>query len=670
MAHNFDSQLVGGWDSWDDGGGGDEETSEDTRTCTSEAVSAFYLAASSSSVPANDCPRPTQSLSSPTLSDAASNLASSYLTQKRNCFNSSHPSAMVTSGFPASRMCNGASPTTTQALPSSLSITNLQAPSSSSLISAAQPQYLLDQPQQVTPMGLLNPETPPPHHSPRPACATKPDSSMSTSVARNLTSSQWDGELKVSSLSKDDPFEPTPLNAMLPILAMTQQNETPSQRAPSTSFPATIPNPDPGAATSEHRGASVQATSSSLDAKRRKERFLMFTRVLMKYLEQKDPPMHIRAKQIIRECAERNKRKEMGYESVTASMHNRLRATVGEVYWKRAESYLSHFLKSKLKQSSKSTSTTKSTTTRRTVGRGALRDRTDEEKENDDDKFVGVAGMIVGTRDYCGEAHPGEYVELVREPHHPHDKNFVRVDNIAGEKVGHINGNLAAALAPILDSGMAQLDGTVSSRGNHDHDIPVQIEFRIEHSSGRLQEVKNILQRHGLRLQLTKDEVKPTVQTVKVDWRKLQKQQLDEMFDKQSSKHLANLPECHTPHLPWRKGTTLLSHQKMGVRWMVYRETAPDVAVPFFRRSREGGRLVWLCDITHSSQVDPPEPVRGGILAGKNLSKRRLKQPFSDCFLQMIWVSERRSKPSGSSCRIDPRRRRQLHCAHQNYRKA
>ena len=70
--------------------------------------------------------------------------------------------------------------------------------------------------------------------------------------------------------------------------------------------------------------------------------------------------MHTRAKQVIRECAEKNKRKEAGYESVTASMHNRLRATVGDAYWKRAESYLSHFLKQKTEMAKRKSSSSSS----------------------------------------------------------------------------------------------------------------------------------------------------------------------------------------------------------------------------------------------------------------------------------------------------------------------
>ena len=45
----------------------------------------------------------------------------------------------------------------------------------------------------------------------------------------------------------------------------------------------------------------------------------------MKYLEQKDPVMHIKAKAVIRECSEKNKRKEAGYKNITASLKLRLK---------------------------------------------------------------------------------------------------------------------------------------------------------------------------------------------------------------------------------------------------------------------------------------------------------------------------------------------------------
>jgi len=74
----------------------------------------------------------------------------------------------------------------------------------------------------------------------------------------------------------------------------------------------------------------------------------MFTRVLMKYLEQKDRPMHAKAKEVIKECADKNKNKDPEYQSLTLSMQRRLRATVGEAYWKKAEDYLNHFIRQKM----------------------------------------------------------------------------------------------------------------------------------------------------------------------------------------------------------------------------------------------------------------------------------------------------------------------------------
>jgi len=76
----------------------------------------------------------------------------------------------------------------------------------------------------------------------------------------------------------------------------------------------------------------------------------MFTRVLMKYLEQRDPDMHAKAKQQIKECYERNKMGDPAYKSLTQSMKARLKVTVGDDYWRKAQSYLEHFFKQKQKE--------------------------------------------------------------------------------------------------------------------------------------------------------------------------------------------------------------------------------------------------------------------------------------------------------------------------------
>jgi SWI/SNF-related matrix-associated actin-dependent regulator of chromatin subfamily A3 len=52
-----------------------------------------------------------------------------------------------------------------------------------------------------------------------------------------------------------------------------------------------------------------------------------------------------------------------------------------------------------------------------------------------------------------------EMVSLVREPNNKFDQNAVKVVNVIGDQVGHIKREMAAALAPILDQGLARLEG-------------------------------------------------------------------------------------------------------------------------------------------------------------------------------------------------------------------
>jgi hypothetical protein len=89
---------------------------------------------------------------------------------------------------------------------------------------------------------------------------------------------------------------------------------------------------------------------SDRESKKERNDFLNFTRVLLKYLERKDPPMHARAKLVIRKCAESRKRREKGFESLTTTLKKRLRETVGEAYWARAEAYLRHFERKRRKE--------------------------------------------------------------------------------------------------------------------------------------------------------------------------------------------------------------------------------------------------------------------------------------------------------------------------------
>jgi hypothetical protein len=187
-----------------------------------------------------------------------------------------------------------------------------------------------------------------------------------------------------------DPFAPTPLSQIKhrqeikqqqhrmgqqqqpPLMGVStsqqQQQQQQQQQVPGPARAAMTPRANPGGLPPGRGGGTgvpagggpgviVAGAAMTQDRvamekeiRREKEKFLMFTRVLIKYLEQKDPPMHAQAKLIIKDCAERNKRQEPGYESVTASMKKRLKEKVGEHYWKKANDYLTHFLEQKKKQ--------------------------------------------------------------------------------------------------------------------------------------------------------------------------------------------------------------------------------------------------------------------------------------------------------------------------------
>jgi hypothetical protein len=88
-------------------------------------------------------------------------------------------------------------------------------------------------------------------------------------------------------------------------------------------------------------GAATTNTVGGAD----RQKFVMFARVLLKYLEQKDPGLCLEVRAIITSCAERCRRREPGYEgSVTATLERELKKVVSDNHWKRAKHHLERFL--------------------------------------------------------------------------------------------------------------------------------------------------------------------------------------------------------------------------------------------------------------------------------------------------------------------------------------
>ena len=80
------------------------------------------------------------------------------------------------------------------------------------------------------------------------------------------------------------------------------------------------------------------------ELKIQKRKFMVFIRVLVGYLGQKDPALCQRVHTVVRDCSRRNRRREPGYESCVISIHRRLRETVSYHHWTRAENYLRYFV--------------------------------------------------------------------------------------------------------------------------------------------------------------------------------------------------------------------------------------------------------------------------------------------------------------------------------------
>lgn len=298
----------------------------------------------------------------------------------------------------------------------------------------------------------------------------------------------------------------------------------------------------------------------------------------------------------------------------------------------------------------------------------------DNDDDLDDSILIGSGEYtIVGIRYYTGIAHPGEYIQLVREPNNPYDRNAIRVDNMQNEKIGHIKATMARGLSSIMDGNInvgggdggrvrVRIEGTIPRKGNF-YTLPVFLEFyasadtaasNTEQAQQIAMAVKETLKydyhfrlstqfggdgmslyqmnnRYNNRIPPAAigaaEAAPPTVTTKKLDWT-AQQEALDKMFDKQLEEQYKDLPDVDMELLTNNclRNITLFEYQVLGIKWLVKKEqlqvptststTAADASalVPFYRKVNENGREMYLCEITQSSQALPPKVNRGSIL--------------------------------------------------------
>ncbi|CAJ1964574.1 unnamed protein product [Cylindrotheca closterium] len=239
--------------------------------------------------------------------------------------------------------------------------------------------------------------------------------------------------------------------------------------------------------------------------------------------------------------------------------------------------------------------------------------------------------LIVGIRYYQGVAHPGEYVYLVREPSNPYDRNAIRVDNVHHQKIGHIKGTQCCKLAPLMDQygeGL-KIEGTIPCPGTA-WNLPVSLEFnstlsepaqtmalakdlkhKLKHSCSQFRMEPNV--GGSVAAVVTPATVTPeaVIQTQALDWNQQQKQ-LDDIFEKQLESQLKDLPNLEMPSA-FKSKLKLFDYQIQGIRFLVQKERNPPPA-PFFRKVKEQGKTMHLCEITQSSQANPPSPIKGSLL--------------------------------------------------------
>uniref|UniRef100_A0A8C0EIB4 Helicase like transcription factor n=1 Tax=Bubo bubo TaxID=30461 RepID=A0A8C0EIB4_BUBBB len=229
-----------------------------------------------------------------------------------------------------------------------------------------------------------------------------------------------------------------------------------------------------------------------------------------------------------------------------------------------------------------------------------------------------LRGSVVGLRYYTGIVNNNEMVALQREPNNPYDKNAVRVNNVNGDQVGHIKKELAAALAGIMDSKLAVVEGVVPYGAKNVFTMPVQMSFwgREENREAVVDQLK----KHGFKLapplkgnrfgsKWISGRAGPSYSAPVHAAVQLTTEQLKSEFDKLFEDLKEDDKTCEMEGAE-TVGTLLLPHQKQALAWMVSRENSNDL--PPFWEERSN---FYYNILTNFAEEKRPENVRGGILA-------------------------------------------------------
>ncbi len=248
-----------------------------------------------------------------------------------------------------------------------------------------------------------------------------------------------------------------------------------------------------------------------------------------------------------------------------------------------------------------------------------------------DEVYYGrIDTKIVGIRYYAGIVSDRENTRLQRQPTNQYDRNAIQVLNIAGEQVGHIPREVAAALATQMDELKEDLrcEGFIPRGSGNVYTIPVTLS--LYGPAGRRQQVSTMiggLRRYGVSTTVhnPQEEAPPASKgrqkRLAPSASDIIERQLEDLYSK--STNYEDMPEVDP--VPAVK-TGLYPHQRKALAWMLASETRGTVAdalsrLPaaeratssvFFWEHRGGS---YKNRATQSAVKMPPQLPSGGILA-------------------------------------------------------
>eukprot|EP00850_Spirogloea_muscicola_P022384 SM000291S10862 [mRNA] locus=s291:15897:20739:+ [translate_table: standard] len=236
-------------------------------------------------------------------------------------------------------------------------------------------------------------------------------------------------------------------------------------------------------------------------------------------------------------------------------------------------------------------------------------DAEDDDGDGGEEVCAGyVTVSIVGLQYYAGTVNRDEMVQLIREQDNPYDANAIRVDNVGGERVGHIERYKALHLAPLIDRGEVKIEGLVTSGVTNKYKMPCQVYVHCKAAAA--DEVVDKLTSAGLPLICeAKDQAYGITGS-----QSFQSGNVEKNFESIFKSLVIARGHRQQMEPPSTISSPLFPHQKEALSWLVDREKDRRLP-PFWERQECKGETRYLNTITNYASKDAPQPFHGGILA-------------------------------------------------------